>query len=95
MTFLSIFKPLDVKRKYFIIAHENIERFIIEIIRGLDNISTNIFGVPFIEKNHNFNLKYRPEHEILSIKSELKCKHKLESANIILASEGDLNYIWV
>lgn len=95
MTFLSIFEPLDVKRKYFIIAHENIERFIIEIIRGLDNISTNIFGVPFIEKNHNFNLKYRPEHEILSIKSELKCKHKLKSANIILASEGDLNYIWV
>lgn len=50
MTFLSIFEPLDVKGKYFIIAYENIERFIIEIIRGLDNISTNIFGVPFIEK---------------------------------------------
>ena len=92
MTFLSIFEPLDVKGKYFIIAYENIERFIIEIIRGLDNISTNIFGVPFIEKkNHNFNLKHRPEHKILSVKSELKCKDKLESANIILASEGDLN----
>ena len=92
MTFLSIFEPLDVKGKYFIIAHENIERFIVETLKGLHNISTNIFGVPFIEKkNHNFNLKHRPEHKILSVKSELKCKDKLESANIILASEGDLN----
>ena len=92
MTFLSIFEPLDVKGKYFIIAHENIERFIVETLKGLHNISTNIFGVPFIEKkNDNFNLKHRPEHKILSVKSELKCKDKLESANIILASEGDLN----
>ena len=92
VTFLSIFEPLDVKGKYFIIAHENIERFIVETLKGLHNISTNIFGVPFIEKkNHNFDLKHRPEHKILSVKSELKCKDKLESANIILASEGDLN----
>ena len=92
VTFLSIFEPLDVKGKYFIIAHENIERFIVETLKGLHNISTNIFGVPFIEKkNHNFNLKHRPEHKILSVKSQLKCKDKLESANIILASEGDLN----
>ena len=50
MTFLSIFEPLDVKGKYFIIALENMEQCIIEILKGLHNISTNIFGVPFIEK---------------------------------------------
>ena len=73
----SIFEKHLLRNKSFSIHHQNIQRLLTEIHKVLQNIPANTYGNLCTRNSHNLNLRFRSEHKIPAIKSELKGKNSL------------------
>lgn len=73
----SIFGEFLLKNDFLCTYHQRIKRRLIEKIKSLHNIPTNIYGNLIIGNVHNLNLGSRPELKIHSISSESTDKNSL------------------
>ena len=73
----SIIGEFLLKNNFLCTYHQSIKRRLIEKIKGLHNIPTNIYGNLIIRNVHNLNLGSKPELKIHSISSESKDKNSL------------------
>ena len=68
------------------IHDQNIQRLFTDIHKALLNIPANIYGDLFVRKNHDLNLRCRPELKIPSFSSQVKGKIRLHHHASVLSA---------